>query len=101
MPLALSIGSGPVTLVQQSSMTNIFYGRLGTTDWEATATFNSKTTPGTCLIAAFASGVFVSGAGTGTTGWVRPLTVQQGLSGVHLEIWAYQNNPGGISSATF
>jgi len=98
-PLTVSIGSGPIALVQSGAVVRSF--AVGEASSAIQATLPVASTAGTTLIAIWGN----PNGGTPTVsaspaGWTRLVAVPQSTT-TDFEIWAYYNNPGGISLATF
>lgn len=95
MALTLSIGNGPIALVQ--------VGTVIETDLFTTGSFNLilpvASTAGTTLIAIAASSTPSAGMVVNSfpAGWIK-LAAAAETTNSRLEVWAYLNNPGGISS---
>jgi len=98
MPLTLSIGSGPITLVQNSTITT-----RPITTANPVVTLPVASTAGDLLVVVLAQGANQTTSITsGPAGFLRAASVQQlGGDNTSLEIWYYPNNPGGILAATF
>jgi hypothetical protein len=99
--LSLNIGSGPIALLQNGPYVNTGTGGAGPS--VGVLTLNAPSTAGTALIAIVAAAPG-GGASPSVTsfpvGWGRLQTVTQSNIAL-LEIWAYPNNPGGISTVNF
>lgn len=99
MALVLSIGGGAISLVQ-----NGVGARSVTT--VPTASLPVASTWGTTLVALLGN---TTGVATTTTsvdptvsvGWRQVATHDQGVGNAHIEVWVYENNIGGITTATF
>jgi hypothetical protein len=71
------------------------------TTGSVTLTLPAASTSGTLLVAALSNGQTTPQAKfTGPAGWTFGIQTHQNCCG-QIEIWYYENNPGGISSATF
>lgn len=98
MALVLSIGGGAISLVQNGT------GARSVTTTPS-ASLPVASTWGTTLIALLGNttGVSASTASvdpTVTVGW-RRLGVVDETTNAHIEVWVYENNIGGITTATF
>jgi len=95
MALTLTIGSGPIALVQKMATVTV-------TDWGAgymgpiTLTLPAPSTAGTALLIVL-SNSYSSGALTVTmpAGWVKLISQVEGTTS-NIEVWADLYNPGGI-----
>jgi hypothetical protein len=93
--VALTVGVRPADAATIVSVQN---GILATGSGSVAPTLPSASAVGNLLVAALqstATTVF-----TAPSGWVRAVGAESACCG-RVEIWYYQNNPGGISSATF
>ncbi len=99
MPLTLNIGSGPIALVQQGSVSPAgTVASIGV----VTVTLPVPSTAGTALIVILAnsSGGGPESISSGPTGFIRAIGGSQGAQS-EFELWIYQNNPGGMSVFNF
>lgn len=97
--LTVSVGSGPITLVQNGTVP--FFVAFGGTGSPIPATLPLPSTAGSCLIAVLSC---MSGGtpniASGPAGWTRLAAQGEGVqSGI--EVWCLLNNPGGIQSVNF
>jgi len=95
MPLTLSIGSGPIALVQAGTVTETLQLPPGSTGPLA-GTLPVASTAGTTLLATLSGTIGSIGlTATFPPGWVQ---VAANSTTDRVEAWIYPNNPGGISS---
>ena len=97
MPLTLTIGSGPIALVQNGVVTQTQIS--GATAGPIPATLPAASTAGTYLLSVFGGGLFTGSIiQSMPAGWIL-LAARPGYQ-TDYEVWGYPNNPGGIATVS-
>lgn len=97
--MPLTIGSGPITLVQAGTMQETV---VNNASGPVSATLPVATTAGSTLIF-IAANATIGGSATVTSapvGWTKLISATE-TTNSDIEAWAFYSNPGGILSVTF